>query len=72
MGRPKTLYEMIKGKPFECEIDNPEDQVKTKADFTINTKEIAWKELMDLSSDIREEAKEGLKKSTIMRVIVKH
>ncbi|MCM7958319.1 ATP-binding protein [Enterobacter hormaechei] len=25
-GRPKTLYEMIKGKPFECEIDNPEDQ----------------------------------------------
>lgn len=30
---------MIKGKPFECEIDNPEDQVKTKDRFfTINTR----------------------------------
>ncbi|MEG6296758.1 hypothetical protein UXP73_15825, partial [Enterobacter hormaechei] len=69
-GRPKTLYEMIKGKPFECEIDNPEDQVKTKADFLRLTQEIAWKELMDLSSDIREGSKRGVKKSTIMRVIV--
>ncbi len=32
-------------------------KVKTKAVFLRLTQEIAWKELMDLSSDIREEVK---------------
>jgi len=69
-GRHKTLYEMITGKLFECEIDNPDAQVKTKADFLRLTQEIVWKELMDLSSGIREGSKRGVKKSTIMQVIV--